>query len=123
MLNPPTSVGPWEDTIMAKAKNPIPEGLHTVTPHITIKGAAQALDFYKKAFGATEIARMPGPGGTIMHAEMKIGDSKIFLSDEIPGMETSVSPAAIKGTTVVLNLYVADCDKLYNQAVAAGAKS
>jgi PhnB protein len=108
---------------MAKAKNPIPEGQHTITPHLNVKGAAHALEFYKRAFGATEINRMPGPGGMIMHAAMKIGDSKFFLNDEMPGQETCVSPATLKGTTVVLNLYVADCDKLYNQAVAAGAKA
>ena len=108
---------------MAKAKNPIPEGTHTITPHLTVKGAKQAIDFYKKAFGATEITRMPGPTGLIMHAAMKIGDSKFFIADESPGQKTSVSPATLGGTSTVLNLYVTDCDKLFNQAVAAGAKA
>ena len=109
---------------MAKAKNPIPEGLHTITPNLVVKGAAQALEFYKKAFGAIERARMPGPGGIIMHASMKIGDSMFFLNDEIKGQgDTVVAPATLKGTTSVINLYVTDCDKVYNQAVAAGAKA
>jgi len=108
---------------MAKAKSPIPEGVHTITPHLTVKGAAQAMEFYKKAFGATEIARMPGPGGMIMHAAMKIGDSRFYLNDEIPQPGGTVSPTTLKGTCVVLNLYVADSDKLYNQAVSAGAKA
>ena len=107
---------------MAKAKSPIPEGQHTITPHLNVKGAAQALEFYKKAFGATEISRFAEPGGLIMHAAMKIGDSKFFLNDEFPGMDTTTSPTTLKGTTIVLNIYVADCDKVYNQAVAAGAK-
>ena len=107
---------------MAKAKNPIPEGLYTITPHLTIKGAAQAMDFYKKAFGAIERSRMAGPNGAIMHASMKLGNSSIFLADEFPGMDISRGPTTINGTTVVLHLYVEDCDKLFNQAVAAGAK-
>ena len=109
---------------MGKAKNPIPEGLHTITPHLTVKGAAQAIEFYKKAFGAIEKSRFAGPNGLIMHASLKIGDSSFFLADEMPGMEDgSVSPTQLGKTTVVLNLYVEDCDKLYKQAVAAGAKS
>src|SRR5262245_16084609 len=112
------------ETIMGKSKHPIPEGLHTLTPHLTVKGAAQAIDFYKKAFGAVEQSRFAGPNGLIMHASIKIGDSNFFLADEMPGMEDgSTSPASIGKTTVILNLYVEDCDRLYNQAVAAGAKS
>jgi uncharacterized glyoxalase superfamily protein PhnB len=88
-----------------------------------VKGAAQALEFYKKAFGATERARMAGPGGMIMHASMRIGDSSFFLNDEIPQPGGTVAPTTLKGTSVVLNLYVADCDKLYNQAVSAGARA
>jgi uncharacterized glyoxalase superfamily protein PhnB len=108
---------------MTKAKNPIPEGLHSITPHITVKGAAHAIDFYKKAFGAVERSRMAGPNGLIMHASLKIGDSSFFLNDEIPGMtEGGASPNTVGGTSVALNLYVPDCDKVFNQAVAAGAK-
>ena len=108
---------------MAKAKNPIPEGLHAITPHLIVKGAAQAIEFYKKAFGAIENARMPGPNGLIMHASMKIGDSRFFLNDEMPMPGGPVSPTTLKGTCVLINLYVADCDKLYKQAVTAGAKA
>ena len=108
---------------MAKAKKAIPDGANTITPHLAVKGAVKAMEFYKKAFGATEISRMEGPGGSIMHAWMKIGDSNFFLADEMPEQQTCVAPPTLGGTTVVLNLYVADCDKVFNQAVAAGAKS
>jgi len=108
---------------MAKAKNPVPEGQHTVSAHLVVKGAPQAIEFYKKAFGATEINRFAGPGGTIMHAALKIGDSKFFLNDEMPGPGGPArSPLTIGGTAVTINLYVPDCDKIYKQAVAAGAK-
>ena len=111
------------ETSMGKAKNPIPEGLHTITPHLTIKGAAQAIEFYKKAFGATEKSRFPGPNGTVMHASLKIGTSNFFLADEMPGMDPGTgSPGQLGKTTVTLNLYVEDCDKLYKQAISAGAK-
>ena len=108
---------------MTKARNPIPEGLHTITPQLVVKGAALALDFYKKALGATEIARMPGPNGLIMHSVMQIGDARFFVNDEMPGQSTCFSPLKLGGTPIVLTLYVADCDKLYKQAVAAGAKA
>jgi PhnB protein len=103
-----------------KAK-PIPDGYHTVTPYLIVKGAAQALDFYKLAFGAQELVRMPGPGGAIMHAEIKIGDSPIMLADEFPQMN-ALSPQTIGGTPVLIALYVEDVDKLTDQAIAAGAK-
>ena len=93
---------------MAKAKHPIPEGLHTLTPHLTVKGAAQAIDFYKKAFGAIEKARMAGPNGLIMHASLRIGDSAFFLNDEFPGPQGSTGPATLGGTAVILNLEVED---------------
>jgi uncharacterized glyoxalase superfamily protein PhnB len=99
---------------------PVPEGCHTVTPYLIIRGAAQAIDFYKKAFGAVEIFRMPGPGGAIMHAELKIGDSTVMLADENPQWG-SQSPQALNGSPVYLFLYVEDVDKLFQQAVAAGA--
>jgi PhnB protein len=108
---------------MAKSNvRPVPEGFHTITPHLVIHGAATAIDFYKKAFGATEIMRMPGPGGKVMHAEMKIGNSVIFMADDFPEMG-SCAPAPSGSSPVVLNLYVEDCDKIFNQAVAAGAKA
>lgn len=100
----------------------VPPGFRTVTPHLVIRGAAKAIEFYKKAFGAEEIMRMPGMGpDSIGHAELKIGDSIIMLADEFPGMPVQ-SPAKLGGTTVNLHLYVKDCDATFNQAVAAGAK-
>ncbi|HKQ58864.1 MAG TPA: VOC family protein [Candidatus Eisenbacteria bacterium] len=108
---------------MAKARNPIPEGQHSVSPQLTVKNAAQALEFYKRAFGAKETSRFPGPNGMIMHASMTIGDSCFFLNDEIPAPGGTKSPSVLGGTPVVLNLYVTDCDKIYNQAIAAGAKA
>jgi len=99
----------------------IPDGYHTATPYLIVNGAAQALEFYKKAFGATEMMRFPGPGGKIMHAEIKIGDSPIMLADEAPEMGAS-SPKTIGGTPVSLLLYVEDVDAWASKAVAAGAK-
>jgi len=100
---------------------PIPEGHHTVTPTLTVKGAAQAIEFYKKALGAVEKGRFPGPGGLIMHAEIKIGDSILFLSDEMPGMGNK-SPQTLGGVANTLQIYTEDCDALFNRAVQAGAK-
>src|SRR5215510_7036915 len=98
----------------------VPDGFHTITPHLVVKGAAAAIDFYKKAFGATEVMRSPGPGGKLMHAEMKIGDSLLFLCDDFPEMG-ACAPAASGKSPVTLNLYVEDCDQVFHQAVAAGA--
>ncbi len=103
------------------AVKPIPEGYHTATPYLVVKGVAAALAFYKKAFGATELMRMDGPGGCIMHAEFKIGDSPIMIADEFPDMGYR-GPAALGGTPVSIMLYVEDVDARFNQAVAAGAK-
>ena len=100
---------------------PIPDGYHTATPYLIVNGAAQALEFYKKAFGATEMMRFPGPGGKIMHAEIKIGDSPIMLADEAPEMGAR-SPKTVGGTPVSLLLYVEDVDAWASKAVAAGAK-
>jgi PhnB protein len=99
---------------------PIPAGYHTATPYLTIGGVADALAFYKKAFGATETMRMPGPGGKVMHAEMKIGDSTIMMSDEFPEMGAR-SPLTIGGSPVTIMLYVEDADTVYDRAIAAGA--
>jgi PhnB protein len=106
----------------AKPKKPkaIPKGYHTVTPYLIVKGAADAIEFYKKAFGAKELVRMPGPDGTVMHAEIKIGDSPIMLADEMPQMGHR-SPQSLGGTPVGICLYVKDVDALAAQAVAAGA--
>jgi len=107
---------------MAKAKSPIPEGLHTVSVHLVCKNADKAIDFYKKAFGATELDRFAGPDGKIMHATMKLGDAKFFLNDEMPMPEGGKSPLALGGTAVTINFYTPDSDKFFKQAIAAGAK-
>lgn len=101
------------------AVSPVPEGYHTVTPYLIVRGAAAALDFYKQAFGAIELMRMPH-GDKIGHAEIKIGDSPVMLADEAPEMD-AVSPAALGGSPVGVCLYVANADEVFNQAVAAGA--
>lgn len=100
---------------------PIPEGYHTVTPYLTVRNAARAIDFYKRAFGAKELHRMDGPQGKIGHAELKIGDSIIMLADEMPGTGNR-SPESLGGTCGIF-LYVDDVDGVYNQAVTAGAKA
>lgn len=99
---------------------PIPAGYHTVTPYLIVDGAAEAIEFYKRAFGAIELFRMPGPGGRLMHAEIKIGDSPIMLADEVPQMGYR-SPKALGGTSVSVLLYVPDVDAMFAQAVEAGA--
>src|SRR5713101_703694 len=103
------------------AVKPIPEGYHSVTPYLIIKGASRAIEYYKKAFGATEVMRFPGPNDTVMHAEIQIGDSRIMLADE--GQGEYRSPQAIGGSPVSLMIYVNDVDKVFNQAVSAGAKT
>ena len=105
---------------MANVK-PIPEGYHSVTPYLSIKGAAAAIDYYKQVFGATELFRMAGPDGKIGHAEIKIGDSPIMLADEFPEMEF-VSPKTLGGSPVGLMIYVDDVDTMYTQAISAGAQ-
>ncbi len=103
------------------AVNYIPDGYHTATPYLIIKGAARAIDFYKQVFGATELMRFPGPGGSIGHAEIKIGDTPIMLADEVPQMGYR-SPQSIGGSPVSLMLYVEDVDRVVERAVKAGAK-
>jgi PhnB protein len=98
----------------------IPTGYHTVTPYLIVRNAAAALDFYKKAFGAVELMRFPGPGGKLMHAEMKIGDSPVMLADEMPE-EGHVGPQTLGGAAVSLMLYVENVDARFAQAIAAGA--
>lgn len=98
---------------------PIPDGMHSVTPHLTIEGAAKALDFYKVAFGAVEMTRLPAPDGKIMHAAFRIGNSVLFAADAFPEWGSN-GPLALKGSTVTLALYVEDCDAVFAQAVAAG---
>jgi len=106
---------------MGTKVKPIPEGYHAVTPYLSVKGAAGAIEFYKKAFGAKEVMRMPGPGGTIGHAEIQIGNSRIMLADEYPDMNFR-SPQSFGGSPVHIHLYVGDVDKVATQAMAAGAK-
>jgi PhnB protein len=109
---------------MSNKVKPIPAGNHTVTPYIVVKGAANAIAFYKKAFGAEEVACMPGfDGQSIMHAELKVGDSLIYLADECPSGMGNPSPATLGGTTVGLHLFVENVDAAYDRAVTAGAKS
>lgn len=105
---------------MTSKVKPIPEGYHTATPYLTIRNAAQALDFYKRAFGATEVMRMTSPDGRVGHAEIRIGDSAIMLSDEFPDMDAR-SPQMIGGSPVMIHLYVEDADALVKRAVDAGA--
>ncbi len=99
----------------------IPEGYNSITPYLIIKGAAQAIDFYKNVFGATEIMRMAQPGGRIGHAELKIGNSHIMLADEFPEMDHR-SPLSYGGSSVSILVYVEDVDAIVDRAVAAGAK-
>jgi PhnB protein len=100
---------------------PIPDGYHHVTPYLSIKGAAAAIDFYKQAFGAVEVVRMPQPDGRIGHAELKFGDSFVMLADEFPEMQV-VGPKTLGNTSVGLLLYVDDVDKTVERAVAQGAR-
>jgi uncharacterized glyoxalase superfamily protein PhnB len=107
---------------MATSKvKPIPEGMHTATPHLVCAGAAQAIEFYKKAFGAVETARLPGENGKLMHAAVRIGDSTIMLVDEMPE-HGALGPKALKGSPVTIHLYVDGVDAFVARAVAAGAK-
>jgi PhnB protein len=106
---------------MASKAKPIPEGYHTATPYLILKDAAQAIDFYKRAFGATELMRFPAPGGRVGHAEVKIGDSHIMLADEFPEQGCK-SPTSLGGTPVSIMLCVNDVDAIAAQAVSAGGK-
>ena len=103
---------------MAKAKSAVPTGFHTVTPHLVMNDASSALEWYKKAFGAEIVSRSPGPDGKIMHAEIRVGNSRIMLNDEMGGGR---SAKALGGSPVSLWVYVDDCDAMFKQAVAAGA--
>ena len=101
---------------------PVPEGFHTVTPHLVTRGAAEALTFYAKAFGAEERFRMPGPDGKIVHAEFRIGDSIIMLGEEAPQMG-AVSPKQLGGSPVTIMLYVNDVDAYFARATKAGCEA
>jgi PhnB protein len=99
----------------------VPDGYHSVTPYLIVKGAATAIEFYERAFGARQRLCLPAPGGGIGHAELEIGDSILMLADEFPGMGAR-GPQAIGGTPVSLLIYVENVDKVYGDAIAAGAK-
>lgn len=105
---------------MSKAAKPIPEGFHTVTPHLVVRGASEAIEFYKKALGAQERSRMNGPDGKVMHAELQIGDSIVFLADEMPTPGNAKAPQSVGACTTSLHLYVPDVDAAFQKAVAAG---
>jgi PhnB protein len=104
---------------MSANVQPIPEGYHSISPALTCKDAARAIEFYKQVFGATELNRMDGPGGSVAHAELRIGNSVIFVSDEFPGMSAAPIPTTTPST--YLFLYTEDVDGTFNGAVAAGA--
>jgi PhnB protein len=97
----------------------IPEGYHSISPSLTCKNAARAIEFYKSVFGATEVMRMPGPEGKIMHAELKIGDSIIFINDDFPGMAEAPTPGVTP--SLFMFLYTEDVDSVYNRAVSMGS--
>jgi PhnB protein len=104
---------------MAKAQSPIPEGFHTVTPQLTLDNAAEAIEWYRRALGAEEKGRFEGPDGKIMHAELRIGNSRVMLHDAMMGGK---GPKALGGSPASLWIYVEDCDALFNRAIAAGAE-
>jgi uncharacterized glyoxalase superfamily protein PhnB len=105
------------------AVKPIPDGQNTIIPHLVVKGAAQAIEFYKKAFGAVELGRMPMPDGkTLMHAHLTIGPAHLFLVDDMPGMGPCAAPTPSGTSPVTLHLYVEDVDTFCKKAEAAGAK-
>jgi PhnB protein len=105
---------------MAKAKSTVPNGFHTITPQLTLDNAAQTIEWYKKALGAEETSRAAGPDGKIMHAELKIGNSKFMVNDAMMG---SKGPRALGGSPASLWLYVDDCDAVHDRAMQAGAKA
>ncbi len=100
---------------------PIPDGMHTVTPHLVCAGASDAIEFYKKAFNAVEVSRLAGPGGKLMHGSIRIGDSTVMLVDEMP-QHGVLGPKSLQGSPVTVHLYVDNADALVAQAAAAGAK-
>jgi PhnB protein len=103
---------------MAKAAKPVPDGYHTITPQLTLDDAAGTIEWYKKALGAEELGRSPGPDGRIMHAEIRIGDSRVMVNDVMTGK----GPGELGGSPASMWLFVEDSDALFNRAVGAGAK-
>ena len=106
---------------MASGVKPVPEGYRSVTPYLIVKGAARAIDFYKQAFGATEIMRFPGPNNTIGHAELRIGDSVIMLADEVHDGPYR-SPETFGGSPISLMIYIEGVDNVFSRALSLGAK-
>jgi PhnB protein len=122
MANAATAKTPKPENPAKTSKvDPVPKGTHTVSPHLVVAGAAKAIEFYKAAFGAVELMRMPGTNGKLIHACIKIGDSNVMLVDEFPAWK-SLGPNALNGTPVTLHLAVDDADAWAARAVAAGAK-
>jgi PhnB protein len=115
------SMKPTTKEDSSSSPKPIPEGMHTVTPHLICAGAADAIEFYRKAFGAVELSRMPGSDGKLMHASIQIGDSVVMLNEENPNWG-SFGPKFLKGSPVTIHLYVENADAVFEQAVRAGAK-
>jgi PhnB protein len=109
-----------KETFMSSSVHSIPEGYHSLTPQLTCRDAARAIDFYKSIFGATEVMRMASPDGKIMHAELKIGDSHLMVNDEFPGVTVAPNPSAIHSSS--LFFYLEEVDSVYNRAVAAGSR-
>jgi uncharacterized glyoxalase superfamily protein PhnB len=116
----PFTPRPQEPTMTEPTVNPIPHGMHTITPHLVCNGAAAAIEFYKEAFGAVEVDRLAGPGGKLMHAMLRIGDSPLMLVDEFPEMR-ALGPQSLGGSPVTIHLSVVDADAAFRRAVAAGA--
>ncbi len=106
---------------MSSNVKPIPEGYHSVTPYLIVKGAAKAIEFYKQAFGASERTRMARPDGRIGHADIQIGDSRVMLADEFPEMNI-LGPESLGNTSAMIHLYVEDADAVAKKALAAGAR-
>jgi PhnB protein len=105
---------------MSNAVRPIPEGYHSITPQLTCRDAADAIDFYKNVLGAKELMRMSGPDGRVMHAELQIGDSRLMVNDEFPGMAAAPAPTAVHSSSVFV--YTEDVDALFERAVQASAR-
>lgn len=108
---------------MTTSSNPIPPGFHTLTPQLIIKNAAEAIEFYKKAFGAEELTRMPMPDGRLIHACLRIGDSNFMLCDEFPEHCGGLSPLSLKSAHASIHIYVHDVDQAFQRAIDAGAKA
>lgn len=119
IAQPRTSLN-YKDADM-KAKHHIPDGMHAVTPHLVCAGAADAIEFYRKAFGAEEAMRLPGPDGRLMHAMVRVAGAPVMLVDEMPE-HGALGPKSLKGSPVTIHLYVADVDAFLAHAVAAGAR-